>query len=71
MADMARKTTSALGDKLLLSIPEACALSGLGRTRLYELISTGELKSKQIIKDKKKRGRRLIPRAALEKFCKS
>lgn len=56
--------------KLLLSIAEAIALSGLGRTRLYELIATGELKSKSIIKKDKKRGRRMIPRAALEAFCK-
>jgi excisionase family DNA binding protein len=56
--------------KLLLSIAEACALSGLGRTTLYELISSGQLKSKTIIKANKKRGRRMIPRAALESFCK-
>ncbi len=56
--------------KLLLSIAEACALSGLGRTTLYELIAAGELKSKTFIKKDKKRGRRMIPRAALESFCK-
>lgn len=49
--------------KLLLSINEACALSGLKRTMLYKLIASGQIRSKPIGR------RRMIPRAELERFC--
>lgn len=44
------------------SIPGACARLGLGRTVIYELIQTGELRSFKV-------GRRtLIPEADLQRF---
>lgn len=33
----------AAGEPLLISVPEAARLLGLGRTKLYELIATGEI----------------------------
>ncbi len=34
--------------QLSLSIEEACAATGLGRTKLYQLINSGELKARKI-----------------------
>ncbi len=50
--------------KLLLSIAEAVALSGIGRSSLYLLIQSGAIPTKPVGR------RRMIPRAALESFCK-
>lgn len=49
-------------DKLLLTPPEAAMLLSIGRTKLYELIRSGELLSIRI-----DRARR-IPRAAAEAY---
>ncbi len=51
------------GDKLLLSIPEAAALLGVSRSTLYVLIASGAIRTKLVGR------RRLIPRSALEAFC--
>jgi excisionase family DNA binding protein len=59
-----------LAEKLLLSIPEVCRLTGLSRTTVYELIATGQLKSKAIELESGKRGRRMVRRSDLEAFCK-
>ncbi len=48
-----------------LSIQEACRFSGLGRTRLYAAISSGELKTLKV------GTRRLVPVAALEAWLAS
>jgi len=56
--------------KLLLSIREAVAYSGIKRTMLYQLIATGQLKSKQVGPEGSKRKRRMIRRVDLEAFCK-
>lgn len=45
--------------KLAFSIAEACRASSLGRTKIYELISTGQLHTVRI------GGRRLIPAESL------
>lgn len=42
-------------DRLTLSIPEACAFLGIGRSSLYGLISSGDLQTILIGK------RRLVP----------
>ncbi len=34
--------------QLSLSVEEACAATGLGRTKLYQLINSGELKAHKI-----------------------
>jgi excisionase family DNA binding protein len=49
-------------DKLLLTPPEAAMMLGIGRTKLYELIRSGELVSITI-----DRARR-IPRVAAEAY---
>ena len=48
--------------KLMYRVPEAVEASGLSRTRLYELISSGEIQSVKV-------GRaRLIPLRSLEQY---
>ena len=47
---------------LLLDVERAGVLLGLGRTNVYKLINSGELRSITIGK------RRLIPREALDEF---
>ena len=47
---------------MLFGVTEAAAVLGIGRTNVYALLKTGELRSVKI------GGRRLIPRAALEAF---
>jgi len=48
--------------RLLVPVPEAAQLLGIGRTRTWQLIYEGRLKAVRI-------GRRtLIPRAELERF---
>ena len=45
-----------------LSIEETMSATGIGRTKLYELINTGELKAKKIGK------RTIVLKADLEEF---
>ena len=52
-------------EKLAFTIAEACVALGIGKTSLYELISSGELKSIRAA------GRRLIRRSDLEAFLAS
>ena len=47
-------------DKLALSIPEACALTGVQKDSLYREINAGRLKTAKV------KGRRLIRRKSLE-----
>ena len=56
------KSIPSLGDKIALRIPEASHISGLSRSKLYELIGDGKLHSV------KAAGRRLILRADLEDY---
>ncbi len=49
---------------LLVSIAESCVLLGIGRTKVYELVAAGELKTRLIGR------RRMVPRAELERFIK-
>ena len=56
------KVHTSLGDKVALSVPEACALAGVQRDFLYREINKGHLKTAKI------GGRRLIRRKALEKW---
>lgn len=51
--------------KLLYDVNEAVALTSIGRSRLYELMASGELESVKCGK------RRLIPADALERFVAS
>lgn len=48
--------------KLAYTIPQACEASGIGRTRLYELISEGMLEARRC------GGRTLIPAASLAAY---
>jgi excisionase family DNA binding protein len=52
-------------DRLLLDITDAMELTGLGRSKLYELIATGQLGSVKV------GARRLIPAAELQRFVDS
>jgi excisionase family DNA binding protein len=56
------KYAPSLGDKIGLRIPEASHISGLSRSKLYQLISEGKLRSV------KAGGRRLILRWDLEAY---
>jgi len=51
--------------QLSLSIEEVSASTGLGKTKLYELINTGELKARKIGK------RTLVLKSDLEEFLNS
>ena len=55
-----RKLASA--GKLAFRIDEACHVLGVGRTSMYELIKTGELKIIKVA------GRTLVPRSELERL---
>jgi excisionase family DNA binding protein len=48
--------------KVLLTVTEACEVLSIKRTLLYAFLSSGELGSVKV------RGRRLIPRKALDGF---
>ncbi len=50
------------GPERLLSIPEAAALAGLGRSALYALIGRGELRSLKVGR------RRLVPASAIREL---
>jgi excisionase family DNA binding protein len=45
-----------------LSVAEACAIAGIGRTKIYEAISSGALKARKFGK------RRIILRSDLQAF---
>lgn len=49
-------------EKLLLSVPEALATLGIGRSAFYEMLSDGRITSITIGR------RRLVPREALTEF---
>jgi excisionase family DNA binding protein len=49
-------------DSLLLRVEEAARLLSIGRTRVYDLVRTGQLKSVKIF------GSRRIPRASIDRF---
>lgn len=51
-----------LSDKIALRVDEACAVAGFRRTKFYELINSGELRSIR------RAGRRLVLRTDLEQF---
>ena len=51
--------------KLLHTVPEAAERTGLGRTTIYALLSSGRLGSVKV------GARRLIPAAELERFVES
>lgn len=46
----------------LLSIPQVCRLLGVGRSSLYEMLSSRQLRSVKIGR------RRLVPREAIDEF---
>lgn len=46
----------------LLSIPQTCRLLGLGRSNLYKLMASGQVRSVKIGR------RRLVPRDAIDAF---
>ncbi len=48
---------------LLVSVDRARVMLGLGRTKIYELMQSGEIPSRML------GGRRLIPVAALERLA--
>ena len=48
-----------------LSIPEACAVAGIGRTKIYQAIADGKLKARKLGK------RTLVLRADLQAFLAS
>lgn len=51
-----------MAERMAYPIPEACALGGFSRSKAYELIKNGELKSVR------RAGRRLVLRADLVAF---
>jgi len=51
--------------QLSLSIEEVCSATGLGRTKLYQIINAGELKARKI------GARTVILRSDLEEFLKN
>jgi excisionase family DNA binding protein len=51
--------------KLAYTVPQACDASGIGRTRLYELIAAGNLEARRC------GGRTLIPAASLAAYIAS
>ena len=51
-----------ISERLAYPVPEACALGGWSRSKMYELFKSGELRSVR------RAGRRLVLRADLEAF---
>jgi len=49
-------------ERLMYSVDETIQTTGLGRTKVYELLATGELPSVKVGR------RRMIPAAALQEF---
>ena len=54
--------SSAMESPVLLSISQTCEITGLGRTKLYEEIRTGRLRSVKV------GARRLVPRVAIDEW---
>lgn len=54
-----------------LRVPEACRLSGLSRSTVYELIAEHAIKSSAVRRRHARRGVRLIHRASLLAFIES
>ena len=59
---MTAELQSSRSDKLAYSVNDACHALGIGRTSLYELVKSGELKLIKIA------GRTLVPRSELERL---
>ena len=53
---------AAVGGPALLRLPDACRFLGLGRSKVYELISQGEIEVVKV------GGRTLVPMASLQEF---
>lgn len=51
-----------MASPLLYRVPQASEMTGIGRSKLYELMASGEIESVKV------GGLRLIPAEALEKF---
>jgi excisionase family DNA binding protein len=51
-----------------VSVNEAAEFTGLSRSKLYELMEAGNLAYVNVRQETKKRGRRLIPRRALQEL---
>ena len=49
----------------LLSIPQTCRLLGIGRSSLYQMMASGQVRSVKIGR------RRLVPREAVDEFVTS
>lgn len=49
-------------DKLMYGVPEVCAITDLGRTKVCELIASGDIPSVKVGK------RRLVPAPGLAQF---
>jgi excisionase family DNA binding protein len=62
MQRKSNKLTVPINERLNVSLIEACQLIGIGRTRLYEIINDGELRTIRIGK------RRLVPVAEIRDF---
>jgi excisionase family DNA binding protein len=62
MQGKSNKPTVPINERLNVSLIEACQLIGIGRTRLYDYINAGELRTVRIGK------RRLVPMAAIRDF---
>jgi len=60
IANMSENTSSLQREGL--SVAEACAIAGLGRTKIYEAIGSGALKARKFGK------RRIILRSGLHAF---
>jgi excisionase family DNA binding protein len=56
------KVTVPINERLNVSLIEACQFIGIGRTRLYEYINAGELRTVRLGK------RRLVPVAEIRDF---
>lgn len=54
-----------------LRVPSAMRLSGLGRSKIYELIDSGQVRSVSLREPSKQRGARLINRQSLLDYISS
>lgn len=66
-----QKTVDAAGKPVWLRIPQAVAIFGIGRTKLYELIASKRIKSVSIRDRGKTRGTRLVSYDGLSEFLES
>jgi len=58
-------TTPTRDDRILVSIPDACRLLGVGRSTVYELLGSGSLDGVKL------RKRRLVVRSSISRFVAS